>query len=122
MSERAIFKKARDMGTGFLDKMLGRDQFFDEYDEDYAEEYDDVDAEVIDEEEEAPSKKPWQIFKRRADVDEEPETRKDREEHGFMNFFSKQREEVGTAPSGRNKNAAGIPIWDEEEEIRKAKE
>jgi len=119
MSERAIFKKARDMGTGFLDKMLGRDQFFDEYDDEYYDEYDDVDA-TVSEEEEQPKKKPWQKLIHR--VDEEPEVRKEREDHGFMNFFSKQREEVGTAPSGRNKNAAGIPIWDEEEEIRKAKE
>ena len=39
-----------------------------------------------------------------------------------MNFFSKQHEAVGTAPSGRAKNAAGIPIWDDEAEIKKAKE
>ena len=129
MSERAIFKKARDMGTGFLDKMLGRDQLFDEYDEyedDYDVDYDDIDAETMEEVAEEPKLKPWQQLMRRNDVDEAVVERKEREnkerdDHGFMNFFSKQHEEVGTAPSGRNKNAAGIPIWNEEEEVKKAK-
>lgn len=123
MSERGIFKKARDMGTGFLDKMLGRDQLFDEYDEEFDEAYDDVDAELTEEEEEAPRLKPWQKLMRRQEEDVEYVERepKDRDDHGFMNIFSKQREDVGTAPSGRTKNAAGIPLWDEEEEVKKAK-
>ena len=122
MSDKPIVKKARDMGTGFLNKMLGRDKYMDEYGEeayDDYEEYDALEEEYQVEETPAPKRKPWQMFKR--DTEETEEAPAEREERGFMNFFSKQREEVGTAPSGRAKNAAGIPVWDEEEEIRKAK-
>lgn len=64
-----------------------------------------------------------QIFKKRSEEEPEREARNEKpEEKGFMNFFSKQREEVGSTAGGRNKNAAGIPVWDDAVEIEKAKE
>ena len=114
MADTPILKKARDMGTGFLDKILGREEIEDdfEYDGEYW-----AEEEMEEVYEEAPKRKFWQRASR-----ETEDTVKEKHESGFMNFFSKQREEVGTAPSGRSKNAAGIPVWDEAEEIKKAKE
>ena len=124
MSDTPIIKKARDMGTGFLDKILGREKDVDEYGEEYYDDYDEYDALEeefeVQEETPAPKRKPWQMFKH--DDTEDKKNHAEREDRGFMNFFSKQHEEVGTAPSGRAKNAAGIPIWDDEAEIKKAKE
>lgn len=122
MEEKPILKKARDIGTGFLDKMLGRDKLYENVEEEYYEDYD-VIGEVAeaDAEAEEAKLKPWQRHKKK-DEGEELEEREEREDRRFMSFFSRQREEVGTAPSGRSKNAAGIPIWDDEEEIKKAKE
>lgn len=121
MADKPIFdlKKARDMGTGFLDKVLGRGNIDDEYPEEYVDEYDEtyeVEEEIVEKKE--PKLKPWQKIMKH----DPEETKKESHEGGFMNFFSKQREEVGTAPSGRAKNSAGIPIWDDEAEIKKAKE
>lgn len=116
MSDKPILKKARDMGTGFLDKILGRDEMDEfEYEEEYLDEYEDY--EEI-EEEEKPKIKFWQRKKLEEAAQKEKSEKK---ENGFMSFFSKQHDEVGTAPSGRNKNGAGIPVWDDAEEIKKAK-
>lgn len=122
MSDKPIVEKARDMGTGFLDKILGRDKYTDEYGEEYYDDYEEYDAleEEFGDEDAAPKRKPWQMFKR-AEKDAKESSAEQEERGGFMNFFSKQHEEVGTAPSGRAKNAAGIPVWDEEAEIKKAK-
>ena len=123
MADKPIFdfKKARDRGKEFLDKIFGRsnseEDSYDEYYDD--EEYAIQDEDAVEEEPKETKLKPWQRIMHHEHTEDAPHGKEDR---GFMNFFSKQREEVGTAPSGRAKNAAGIPVWDDEEEIKKAKE